>query len=101
MSDSVISWTVAHQAPLYMGFPREEFWSGLPCPLTGVIPGPGVEPLSLISTCNGGDPDSILGWEYPLEKGMATHSSILDWRIPWTEEPGGLQLMGSQELDMT
>ena len=36
-----------------------------------------------------------------LEKGMATHSSILLWRIPWTEEPGGLQLMGFQESDMT
>ena len=34
-----------------------------------------------------------------LEKGMATHSSILAWRIPWTEEPGKLQSMGSQELD--
>jgi len=33
-----------------------------------------------------------LGWEDPLEKGMAAHSSILAWRIPWTEEPGGLQL---------
>ena len=38
-----------------------------------------------------------LGWE-DLEKGMATHSSILAWRIPWTEEPGGLQLMGSQRV---
>ena len=37
-----------------------------------------------------------LGWENPLEKGMATHSSILTWRIPWTEEPGGLQSMGLQ-----
>ena len=37
-----------------------------------------------------------LGWEDPLEKEMATHSSILDWRIPWTEEPGGLRSMGSQ-----
>ena len=34
-----------------------------------------------------------LGWEDPLEKRMATHSSILVWRIPWTEEPGGLQFM--------
>ena len=41
-----------------------------------------------------------LGQEDPLEKGMATHSSILAWRIPWTEEPGGLQSMGSQR-DMT
>ena len=37
-----------------------------------------------------------LGQEDPLEKGMATHSSILVWRIPWTEETGGLQFMGSQ-----
>ena len=38
-----------------------------------------------------------LGQENPLEKEMATHSSILTWRIPWTEEPGGLQSMGSQK----
>ena len=37
-----------------------------------------------------------LGWEDPLEEGMATHSSILAWRIPWREEPGGLQSMASQ-----
>ena len=36
-----------------------------------------------------------LGWKDPLEKGMATHSNILAWRIPWTEEPGRLQSMGS------
>ena len=39
-----------------------------------------------------------LGWEDPLEEGMATHSSILVWRIPWTEEPGGIQSMGSQRI---
>ena len=39
-----------------------------------------------------------LGQEEPLEKGMATHSSILAWRIPWTEEPGGLQSMESQRV---
>ena len=39
-----------------------------------------------------------LGREDPLEEGMATHSSILVWRIPWTEEPGGLQSMGSQRV---
>ena len=39
-----------------------------------------------------------LGREDPLEKGMATHSSILAWRIPWTGEPGGLQSMGSQRV---
>ena len=40
----------------------------------------------------------FLGQEDPLEKGMATHSSILAWRIPWTEEPGGLQSVGSQRV---
>ena len=42
-----------------------------------------------------------LGWEDPLDEGMTTHSSILVWRIPWAEEPGGLHSMGSQESDMT
>ena len=39
-----------------------------------------------------------LGWEDPLEKGMATHSSILAWKISWTEEPGRLQSMGLQRV---
>ena len=39
-----------------------------------------------------------LGWEDPLEKEMATHSSIFAWRIPWTEEPSGLQSIGSQRI---
>ena len=42
-----------------------------------------------------------LGWEDPLEEGMATHSSILAWRILWREEPGGLQSMGFKESDTT
>ena len=42
-----------------------------------------------------------LGWEDPLEKGMATHSSILAWKIPWKEEPGGLQSVGSQGVGHT
>ena len=40
-----------------------------------------------------------LGQEDPLEKGMATHCSVLAWKIPWTEEPGGLQSMGCKKLD--
>ena len=43
----------------------------------------------------------LLSREDPLEKEMATHSSVLGWRIPWTEEPGRLQSMGSQESDTT
>ena len=46
------------------------------------------------STCDVGD----LSWEDPLEEGMETHSSILAWRILWTEEPGGLQSVGSQRV---
>ena len=41
----------------------------------------------------------FLGWEDPLEEGMATHSCILAWRSPWTEEPGGLQSIGLKELN--
>ena len=43
----------------------------------------------------------FLGWEDPLEKIMANHSSILAWRIPWIEEPSWLQFMGCKELDST
>ena len=42
--------------------------------------------------------DYLLGWEDLLEEGIATHTSILAWRIPWTEEPGGLQSIGSQRV---
>ena len=52
------------------------------------------------SSCNAGDQGQFLGGEDPLEKEMATHSSILAWRIPWTKEPGGLQSVGLQESDM-
>ena len=56
------------------------------------------------STCNvgdAGDPGSVrsLGQEDPLEEGVATHSSILAWRIPWTEEPGKVQSLGSQRVE--
>ena len=53
------------------------------------------------STCNAGAAETLVhsqGQEDPLEEGMATHSSILAWRIPWTEELSGLQFMGSQRV---
>ena len=50
------------------------------------------------SACNAGDPSSIPRLEDPLEEGMASHSSILAWKIPWTEEHGGLQSIGSQRV---
>ena len=63
---------------------------GLPCSSVGKE-----------SSCNAGDQVQFLGWENPLVKKMATHSSILAWRIPWMEKPSRLQSMGSQELDTT
>ena len=50
------------------------------------------------STCNVGDRIQSLGGEDPLEEEMATHSSILAWKTPWTEEPGRLQSMGSRRV---
>ena len=50
---------------------------------------------------NARDQVQSLGQEDPLEKGTAAHSSILAWRVPWTEEPGGLQSTGCKELDVT
>ena len=50
------------------------------------------------TTCNAGDLGSIPGSGRPPEKGTVTHSSILAWRIPWTEEPGGLQSRESQKV---
>ena len=50
------------------------------------------------SACSAGDPSLIPGWEDPLKKETTTHSSILSWRIPWTEEPGTLQSIASQRV---
>ena len=53
------------------------------------------------SACNAGDLGSIPGLGRPLEKEMTTHSSILAWKILWTEEPGGVQFGGCEESDTT
>ena len=50
------------------------------------------------SACNTGDLGLITGWEDPLEEGMTTHSNVLAWEIPRTEEPNGLQSTGSQRV---
>ena len=68
--------------------PLPGFW-GFPCRSVGNLP-------AMLETWV-----RFLGQEDPLEKEMATQSSILAWRIPWTEEPGSLQSMESQELNMT
>ena len=50
------------------------------------------------AACSAGDWVQSLGLEDPLKEGTATHSSVLTWRIPWAEEPGGLQFMGLQRV---
>ena len=77
--------SVAHQAPLPMGFSRQEYWSGLPCPPPEDLPDPGIETF----LC-------LLHWQ--MEKAMASHSSTLAWKIPWTEETGRLQSMGLRRV---
>ena len=62
------------------------------------IPGGSVVKNLPTSAGDTGDVASTLGQEDPLEKEMATHSNILAWRIPWTEEPSGLHSMGSQKV---
>ena len=65
-SDSVTPWTVAHQAPLFMGFPRQEYQSGLPFPPPGDLPNPGIEPVSLVSPAfAGGFFTSVLPGKLP------------------------------------
>ena len=91
-----------------MGFSRQEHWSELPFPSPADHPDPGIEPGSYwslpggsdskASACNVGDPGLTPGSGRSLEKEMATHSSTLAWKIPRTEEPGGLQSMGSQRV---
>ena len=113
--------TAACQALLSMEFSKQEYWNGLPFPPPGDLPDLWIKPASpavaggFLPLNHLGSPRLLLlllkllpamqetwvrslGQEDPLEKEMATHSSILAWRIPWTEEPGGLQSMGSQRV---
>ena len=70
---------------------------GIFTPFTG-FPGKGIlHPVKNLTTMQETQVQS-LDWEDPLEEGMVTYSSVLAWRIPWTEEPGGLQSMGSQRV---
>ena len=100
-------WTIAHQAPLSMGFLKQESWNGLPfSPPRDRLPIPLFLSFTGVSNgkesaCSVGDLGLIPGLEDPLEKEMAIHSSILACKIPWTEESGGLQSMGSQVSDTT
>ena len=89
----VVSHTHSHQNP-FPKFTLPLQFLGGPHPCLG-FPG---DSDGKESACDVGDLGSVLGWKDPLEKGMATHSIILAWRIPWTEELGRLQSMESQRL---
>ena len=96
-------WTGALQAPLSMRFSKQEYKSGLPCPSPKDLPDPGIKPCLFghLHWQVGYLPLSDFTFTFhfhALEKEMATQSSVLAWRIPWTEEPGGLQSMGSQRV---
>ena len=106
MSNSVSLWTVARQPPLSMGFSRQRHWNGLPFPPPGDLPDSEIEPLSSGVSCVAGRFFTYqaigkplvcaLTWSYcGLEKAMAPHSSTVAWKIPWMEELGKLQSMGS------
>ena len=73
----VTPWTVARQAPLSIGFSRQEYWRGLLCPPSGDLPNPRIQPPSSVAPAMQENCVRSLGWEDPLEEGMATHSSIL------------------------
>ena len=90
MSDSATPWTVAYQALPSMEFSRQEYIILVKASLVA-------QRLQRLPTMWETWVQS-LGREDPLEKEMATHSSILAWKIPWTEEPGRLQSMGSQRV---
>ena len=110
-------WTAAHQAPPSMGFSRQEYWSGVPLPSPkGVLQNCISQKTVLLFCCTLVDGGLICGYfieknKCPLnpvdllsdnrasvEKAMAPHSSTLAWKIPWTEEPGRLQSMGSRRV---
>ena len=85
VSDSVTPWTVAHQAPLSIEFPRQEYWNGLPFTSPGDLPHPGIEPASLVSpalaagffaTVPAGKPPYI-SWKHLIHQPLKLHQS---WR---------------------
>ena len=101
MSDSATLWTVAHQALCPWDSPSKILeWVAFPP--RGGLPDLGASKVALVEKnppAHAGDARDMvqsLDWEDPQEEGMASHSSTLAWKIPWTEEPGGLQSMGSR-----
>ena len=80
MFHSVTPWTVAHQAPLSMGFPRQEYWSGLPFPTSGDLPNPGIEPMSLVSPALAGRFSTIAP---PGSPSSRWYLKVISGRLNW------------------
>ena len=94
MKDSIlIAWTASQNSASQNPSFTHDYWLTQGFTLALVVKNPPANAEDIRDT---GSIPGFLGWEYPLEKGMATDSNILGWRIPWTEEPGRLQYMGSQ-----
>ena len=86
--------TVAGQAPLSMGFSRQEYWSGLPCPPSGNLPNPGMEPTSLTSpVLTGRFFTTSTTWEAPSSQ-VFPDGRILPWPVKGTLSPGSLLVLG-------
>ena len=84
-------WTAAHQAPPSMGFSRQDYWSGVPLPSPNSISSQQYLIFNIFIYFICLSPRHI----HILEKAMTPHSSTFAWEIPWMEEPGRLQSMGS------
>ena len=74
-------WTVAHQAPLSMGFPRQEYWSGLPCPSPGDLPHPGTEPTSLTSVLASGFFTTSTTWKSNQTKVIKSNQNLTNQKV--------------------
>ena len=84
-------WTGARQAPLFMGFSRQECWSGLPCCLPETLPGSGIEPESLMSSASAGG--FFTTWEAPLGKPLCTCTTLLIIVTLYHYLPGKVHLL--------
>ena len=76
----VTPWTITHQAPLSMGFSRQEYWSGLPCPPLGDLSDPGIELRALMSP-------SLAGGSFTISATWEAHRCIIIWKINWKMKP--------------
>ena len=80
-----ILWTIVHQAPLFMGFSRQKYWSGLPCPLPGDLPHPGIKPESLMSP-------ALAGVFLPLVPPGKPNSNLMEPNLSGKVQVSGIQL---------